>query len=289
MKHKKQIYLISNRLFDILFSLLFILISLPIQLIIFIVLIFEIREFPIFLQERALTLESKRFKIFKFKTIKSIPHTTQEHNIFLKTKLEKYIGPFSRLLRKTGLDELPQLYNVLFGTMSLIGPRPFMITDLELMKRQYPHHYAVRSMFNAKPGISGLWQLFGIREEGIDNLIELEKLYEINRSILLDFKLLLFTFASILKERNSDAILANIQKQNKVPTSITITLDNNKFRFQRRRTFNLLKSLDNDSDSFSIEIPENYWDYNTSVNKSKSNSSKQNKLRIIKIDKKTGS
>ncbi len=287
--NKKITYLFFKRIFDIIFSFIFIILSLPLQIIIFFVLYFEIGEFPIFTQKRGLVLEANTFYILKFRTIKSLPHTTTEHNIFLKTKLEKYIGPVSRVLRRTGLDELPQLFNVLLGNMSLIGPRPLMLSDLQLMKTQYPAHYKIRSKFKAKPGLSGIWQLFGNREEGIDNLIETEKLYEINRSLSLDFKLLYYTFAAILFERNSDAILANRQKQkqNKVPFEFSLTQANAKLRLYRKDGYEFIKTLKKADGYYSLELPDNYWNFGSTFEEKPEE--KKSSLKIVKIDKKSAS
>jgi len=286
---KNKIYLFNKRLFDIFFSALFIVLSLPLQIIIFVIQFFELKEFPVFIQKRGLTLEKDLFHLIKFKTLKTLPSNSGEHNIFLKTKLEKYIGPFSRILRKTGLDELPQLYNVLFGTMSLIGPRPLMVSDLELMKRQYPSHYRIRSKFNSKPGLSGMWQLFGNREEGIENLIEIEKLYEINRSLILDFKLLFYTFSAIIFERNSDAILANQQKQSSIPQGLSLSLGEAKLHLFNKGSYRFLKSLKRSESFYSIELPDNYWQSETSVKEKDDETNQSKKLKIIKINKKSAS
>jgi lipopolysaccharide/colanic/teichoic acid biosynthesis glycosyltransferase len=285
-------YYFAKRLFDITFSFLFIILSFPLQVGIFILLIFELKEFPVFFQKRGLTLEKPLFRIIKFKTLKSLPqNNTSEHNIFLKTKLEKYIGPISRILRKTGLDELPQLYNVFFGSMSLIGPRPLMVSDLKIMRAQFPNHYRIRSQLNSKPGLSGIWQLFGNREEGIENLLELEPLYEVNRSIALDFKLLFYTFAAILLERNSDAILANKQKQTqtKIPAEFTISQGKTKLHLFRKGSYDFIKNLKRADSYYSIELPDNYWNTATTIDHDGKNDSSKSHLKIVKIDKKSAS
>jgi O-antigen biosynthesis protein WbqP len=289
--HKNLLYHFFKRTSDIILSLLFIVISFPIQVLIFLFLLIELKEFPIFIQKRGITLENKLFNIIKFKTIKTLPESnTNTHNIFLKTRLEKYIGPFSRLLRKTGLDELPQLYNVLSGSMSLVGPRPLMITDLQIMKKQFPNHYHLRSHLNSKPGLSGMWQLFGNREEGIENLIELDYLYEFNRSVILDFKLLLITFSAIIFERNSDAILANKQKQTqrKLPREITISNGKTSIHLFRKGTSRFIKNLKKVESIYSIELPEDYWNTKSSLEKSRKDSKNDN-VKIFNINNKSAS
>ncbi len=257
-----------KRVADIILSGIFIVISFPVQILIFTILYFDLKEFPIFIQTRGLTLEKSRFRLIKFKTIKTLPTQISEHNAFLKPRLSKYISGFCKFLRVTGLDEIPQLYNVFSGKMSLVGPRPLMLADLKLIKKDFPAEYAERNSLKSKPGLTGLWQLFGNREEGITNLIEIDKLYEINKSFFLDVKLLRFTFAAIIFRKNSDAIFFN--EENKVElfrkqiAIITNTVV--KVKVNRVKDLHFLNLLKRKNDSYSIEIPKGYWTKNNTIN-----------------------
>jgi exopolysaccharide production protein ExoY len=233
-------------------------------------LLIDLKEFPLFIQERGITLDKFRFKMLKFKTIPTLPSSVTERKIFLKPRLAKYISPFSKFLRLSGFDEIPQLYNVLWGNMSLVGPRPLMLSDIEILKKESQQEYYIRSSFNSKPGLTGLWQLFGNRFEGVRNMIELEKLYEINKSTLFDLKLLGFTFEAILKRKNSDAIFSNENKKFEEKTKSTEFITNTTIRVKVYNGKNLkfLNLLKHENESYSIILPDSYWS-NTSLTNSK--------------------
>jgi len=198
----------GKRLLDITLSIFLLLLTFPILVLVAVLLFIELKKSPVFIQERGITLNSFRFKIVKFKTIKHSKNVAinSNNNIFYKPSLETSLTKFSNWLRKTGLDELPQLLNVVAGNMSLIGPRPLMLSDLELMKQKYPEFYAKRDQFFSKPGISGLWQIYGERDKGVENLIKLEAEYEKNSSLILDLRLMLATIPIVLFASHSDAI-----------------------------------------------------------------------------------
>ena len=130
----------------------------------------------------------------------------KNQHVFLKPQNRNNISNFGKWLRKTGLDEIPQIYNVLKGDMSFVGPRPFMISDLKLLKKNDWEYYKLRESFNSKPGITGLWQIFCNRDKGAKNLIALEKIYEDMKSIKYDLKILVHTVPVFLTANNSDAI-----------------------------------------------------------------------------------
>ena len=138
------------RLFDFLFSILGLIILSPILILLWIIGIFESGS-PLFKQERV-GYNQKFFILFKFRTMhkdtKSVP--THRVNNLMITK-------FGFFLRRTKLDELPQLYNVLIGDMSLVGPRPCLVNQKKLISERKK-----RGVFKVKPGITGLAQISGI-------------------------------------------------------------------------------------------------------------------------------
>lgn len=175
------------------------LITAPLQLIITIILFFELRENPFFIQERGITLSKGRLRMLKFRTIKN--NTVLENRIdkeFLIPFDENHITKFANFLRKKGLDELPQLYHVVVGKMSLVGPRPLMIKDIVFMKENFPLDYEKRNILKNKPGITGLWQLQGNKSSGTKNLIELDTLYQEKQSFIFDLYLLYQTVLYVI-------------------------------------------------------------------------------------------
>jgi lipopolysaccharide/colanic/teichoic acid biosynthesis glycosyltransferase len=104
------------------------------------------------------------------------------------------VGAF---LRKTSLDELPQLFNVLNGTMSLVGPRPALPYEVNMYKPEYMGRLA------AKPGITGWWQVFGRSQVGFDEIMAMDLHYVRSRSLLLDLKLIVLTPIAILQGKGA--------------------------------------------------------------------------------------
>jgi lipopolysaccharide/colanic/teichoic acid biosynthesis glycosyltransferase len=115
----------------------------------------------------------------------------------LKVTNDPRITPVGRFLRKTSLDELPQLINVLKGEMSLVGPRPCLPYEYEIYKDWHKKRTAVR------PGITGLWQVVGRSEVGFEDMILLDLYYIYNRSLELDLSILFETVFVVLKKKGA--------------------------------------------------------------------------------------
>ncbi len=139
-----------NRFLDIVFSVAGLLLLLPLLLVVMIIGWFDTRS-PLFRQERVGRYQ-KAFVLMKFRTMR--PNTASVATHLADTSA---ITPFGRFLRRTKLDELPQLWNVLKGEMSLVGPRPCLYNQEELI-----HERTIRGVFDARPGITGLAQIQGI-------------------------------------------------------------------------------------------------------------------------------
>jgi lipopolysaccharide/colanic/teichoic acid biosynthesis glycosyltransferase len=194
-------------IYNFIIALTLIIISIPLQIIIALILFIELKENPFFIQERGITLSSGRFKMIKFKTVKneSIQKRPSARE-FLKPIEENLVTNFARFLRKTGIDELPQLIHVLSGQMNIVGPRPLMIRDLEIMKEKFPNEYEKRSTLNLKPGITGLWQLYGDKSKSVESLIKYDLLYNQKKSFTDDLKIILSTIRymfNVLKKLNA--------------------------------------------------------------------------------------
>ncbi len=172
-----------KRLFDISFSLSLIIFLFPIMIFIFFLVWINI-GFPIFKQKRP-GLKSKIFTLYKFKTLYDASvHVSQK-------KRQNKVGNF---LRKTGLDELPQLFNVLENDMSLVGPRPLLVEYL----KKYTNYEKKRHL--VKPGITGLAQV-NPDSSGVKSWkksIKLDIYYSTNVSFFLDVQILFKTIELIL-------------------------------------------------------------------------------------------
>ena len=128
-------------------------------------------------------------------------------SILQKPYYKFYVFPFGAFLRKTGLDELPQLLNILKGEMSFVGPRPLSINDLNAIKKNFPSYYDERAAINTLPGLSGLWQVNKNYECDIENLIDLDQQYCNNQSFGLDLRIILKSLNVILSAKHHDSII----------------------------------------------------------------------------------
>ncbi|HMM00293.1 MAG TPA: sugar transferase [Bacilli bacterium] len=182
---------VIKRLFDFIFSLLSLIFLSPLFILITIVLLFQNKGHPCFAQTRVGANE-KNFTLFKFRTLPiSMPsYVTSEELIIDK----KAIGGFRYFLRKSGLDELPQLLNIVKGDMSFIGPRPAISVDKDLLKlRKTNGSYLLR------PGLTGLAQINSLRYFRIEEKAKFDGEYNKKISFLMDLKLLLKTISFVVR------------------------------------------------------------------------------------------
>jgi len=176
-----------KRTLDIIFSALLIIIFLPLMIIIFFVVKFWLDSRPIFTQRRP-GLNEQIFSIYKFKTMKDLRGSDGE----LLPDAER-LTPLGKFLRKCSLDELPQLFNVLKGDMSFIGPRPLLIEYLPLYSAEQRLRHSVR------PGITGLAQVNGRNAITFTKKFEYDIFYARNLSFIMDVKIALLTIKKVLK------------------------------------------------------------------------------------------
>ena len=114
-----------------------------------------------------------------------------------KLRFDPRITPVGAFLRKSSLDELPQLFNVLAGSMSLVGPRPIVAAEVPRYGHRILHYHAVR------PGITGLWQISGRNDVSYRRRVALDCAYVKNRSLMLDVKILTATVPAVLMRKGS--------------------------------------------------------------------------------------
>ncbi|HVI08124.1 MAG TPA: sugar transferase [Candidatus Binatia bacterium] len=157
---------------------------------------------PVFFVQKRLGLNKRHFGIYKFRTMvvdaekrmKEIEHLNEVSGPVFKIKNDPRITPIGKFLRKTSIDELPQLLNVLKGDMSLVGPRPLPLRDYEGFSEDWQ-----RRRFSVRPGVTCLWQIGGRSEVSFEQWMELDLQYIDKWSLLLDFKILLKTIPAVLK------------------------------------------------------------------------------------------
>jgi O-antigen biosynthesis protein WbqP len=187
---------------------------LPIVFIISFLIFFETKKNPIISQERGIALNKKRIKIYKFRTFQEnkILNIYNSANILSHPELSHLITRTGKILRLTGLDEIPQLWNVLKGEMSLVGPRPLIIRDLEQIKFYYPELYQRRENINVKPGITGLWQVSKDDNFSVEYLVNKDIEYQLNLSFINDLKILLKTLKVSILMQHKDSL--KVSKEN---------------------------------------------------------------------------
>jgi exopolysaccharide biosynthesis polyprenyl glycosylphosphotransferase len=191
----------AKRLVDLLVSACALILLIPIFACIAIAIKLTSKGDVFFSQER-LGIGKRRFQIFKFRTMvtnaealmASIEHLNQSKGPTFKLKGDPRITPVGAFLRKASLDELPQLFNVFLGDMSLVGPRPLPIRDYHGFSEDWH-----RRRFSIKPGITCLWQVSGRSSIGFERWMELDMDYIDRWSLWLDFKILMQTIPAIVR------------------------------------------------------------------------------------------
>lgn len=210
---EKYFFTVTKRIFDLVFGLVVFLAALPVMVFIAVVLSVIFMGNPFYTQRRGITLSGRLFKIIKFRTmVAPNPEESSQRNFLNKTISKSGIPQFCALLRKTGLDELPQIFNVLLGDMSFVGPRPLSVIDLQTIQNLYNEEYSQRLRVTSKPGITGYWQVYGDRHRGVENLVSLELQYEQLKSLWLDVHIILKTIPIMVSANHSDAILGKKEK-----------------------------------------------------------------------------
>ncbi|WP_337270775.1 sugar transferase [Oryzifoliimicrobium ureilyticus] len=164
---------------------------------------------PIFIAHRRIGKNGVMFPCLKFRTmvtnsdevlakyLAQNPHRLDEWNATRKLKDDPRITPFGALLRKSSLDEIPQLLNVIMGTMSLVGPRPIVPSEAELYGSHFIDYIRVR------PGLTGLWQVSGRSDTTYRERVQLDVRYVSERSVFGDIAIMAKTVPAVLRSRGS--------------------------------------------------------------------------------------
>jgi exopolysaccharide biosynthesis polyprenyl glycosylphosphotransferase len=192
---------VFKRAVDIVFSLCLIILLLPLLAVTALLIRLTSHGSALFVQKR-LGLNKRHFGIYKFRTMvadaeklmKEIEHLNEVSGPVFKIKNDPRITPLGRFLRKTSIDELPQLFNVLKGDMSLVGPRPLPIRDYEGFNEDWQ-----RRRFSVRPGITCLWQIGGRSSISFEKWMELDLQYIDKWSLRLDLEILVKTIPAVLR------------------------------------------------------------------------------------------
>ncbi len=212
--HKnKKLLLIEKfikRFVDIVAGLVGIIILIPLTIGIYIARkILKEDEGPIFYDQLRIGKDGKHFKIYKYRTmvvgadkklqayLDENEDARKEYSQYKKLKDDPRVTKMGKFLRKTSIDELPQLINVLKGDMSLVGPRPYLPQEKEDMGTYYD------SIVKCKPGITGLWQINGRNNVTFSDRIDLDMHYYYNPSLKLDLKILLGTVKKLINKEGA--------------------------------------------------------------------------------------
>jgi exopolysaccharide biosynthesis polyprenyl glycosylphosphotransferase len=157
---------------------------------------------PVFFIQERVGLNKRRFRLYKFRTMvadaeerqREIEHLNEARGPVFKIRNDPRLTPVGNFLRKTSIDELPQLFNVLKGDMSLVGPRPLPVRDYQGFDQDWQ-----RRRFSVLPGITCLWQINGRSSTPFEKWMELDMEYIDHWSLELDFKILAKTIPAVLK------------------------------------------------------------------------------------------
>lgn len=176
-----------KRIIDILVALIALILLLPVIVVLCIMVKMKLGS-PVFFSQERPGLHEKIFKMYKFRSM-----TDDRDDSGMLLPDAQRLTPFGKFLRSTSLDELPELWNVLKGEMSLVGPRPLRVSYLPL------YNSTQRKRHNLRPGITGWAQVNGRNTVSWEDKFDMDVWYVENQSLLLDIKIILKTIAVVLK------------------------------------------------------------------------------------------
>jgi lipopolysaccharide/colanic/teichoic acid biosynthesis glycosyltransferase len=199
----------AKRLIDLTGAGLALLLLLPVLLLIAVIIRLTSRGPALFRQAR-LGRNGEPFQILKFRTmivdaeqrLDELEHLNEsEGGVLFKMKRDPRITGIGRVLRRTSLDELPQIWNVLRGEMSLVGPRPLQLRDSLLLAQIDPEAYSRR--LDVLPGLTGLWQARGRSETGFEHMLRMDRDYIREWSIWLDLVIIVETALGVVRGKGA--------------------------------------------------------------------------------------
>jgi lipopolysaccharide/colanic/teichoic acid biosynthesis glycosyltransferase len=198
------LYFIFKRAFDIIASSFLLLLSFPVFAIVALLVRMD-SPGPVLFKRRVIGKHGKSYDMYKFRSMADNAESLLEEDeelrkayyVSCKIKDDPRVTKIGKILRKTSLDELPQLLNVFLGSMTFVGPRPIHNDEVEI------YGPCVEQFKTVTPGITGIWQTCGRSETSYETRVEMDMLYIQKRSILFDLWIILNTVPAVLLKRGA--------------------------------------------------------------------------------------
>lgn len=196
-------YSLIKRAIDIIGSLVGLMLLSPVFIIVAIIIKVEDPAGPVFFGHKRVGLNGKVFKCWKFRSMVTnaeeklkqlTPKQKKEFEENFKLKDDPRITKIGKFIRETSIDELPQIFNILKGEMSIVGPRPIVTAELEKYGK-YEGHYK-----SAIPGLTGYWQVNGRSDTDYDERVMMDMEYLSKRNIFLDIYIIFMTVIKVIKK-----------------------------------------------------------------------------------------
>ncbi|MFC1542937.1 sugar transferase [Candidatus Neomarinimicrobiota bacterium] len=211
---RRRINLVKSfikRVFDVAGSLILILLLTPIYILTTIAIYLESGRPVVYTQKRSTIKDGTEFKFIKFRSMVQDAEKIRDYltdfneasGILFKMKRDPRITKVGRFIRKFSIDELPQLFNVLIGDMSLVGPRPLPIDDLNEVSFGDDFWDSISDRAKVKPGITGLWQISGRSDLSFHEMVLLDLYYVEHQSLPFDMEILFETIPAVLFSRGA--------------------------------------------------------------------------------------
>lgn len=213
-------YEIAKRIIDVISSIFLIILFSPIMIVAAIIIKLTSTG-PVLVEKtnshmKRIGKNGKVFRLYKFRSmfvradssLKNDPRFRKLYKEYKESSFKLHRDPrvtkFGKFIRKYSIDEMPQLFNVLKGEMSLVGPRPYHADELDEQQKRYPETKKfVKETQSVKPGITGYWQVTGRSEINFDKRIQMDAEYARKKSIIFDLKILLKTPWAMISGKNA--------------------------------------------------------------------------------------
>jgi exopolysaccharide biosynthesis polyprenyl glycosylphosphotransferase len=198
-------YILAKRCIDFVGALCGLIVLFPVFFIVAVLIKYEDPKGPVFFKQIRMGKNGRDFYMYKFrsmvtdaeKRLEDLLHQNEVSGAMFKMKDDPRVTKIGKFIRRTSIDELPQLINVLKGEMSLVGPRPPLPREVQ----EYTNYDRQRLM--VKPGCTGIWQISGRSSLSFTEMVELDIEYIINRNLILDLKIIIKTVRVMLFDKNA--------------------------------------------------------------------------------------